>query len=202
VKHDRKIRRLIAIAKTFRSVVTQFGSFEAYLNSMGGKDIESALLVRADLMRRFTFLGRFTSLLFLRGIGYPILRLDASVMRVFSRLGIVHDFAEPEREVSHPTFHEPQVLEALRAGAQIAAKIGKPIHYINMIVIAFAEGSALQDGELPGGICTNRMPKCYRCAVNERCQFSPKTKAMKQPDHGMPFRLVTGGPAQHGHTAA
>jgi DNA-3-methyladenine glycosylase I len=151
LKHDRKMRRLISVAKSFRSIIGEHRSFANYLDTFGGRDIESALGVRAHLMNHFVFLGRFTSLIFLREIGYPILKIDHSVMNVFCRLGLINGFSEQQRVMQHVPVHEPQLVAALKVGAQLAAASGQPIEYIDMILSAFAKGSTPEAHVMTGG---------------------------------------------------
>ena len=179
LRHDRKMRRLIAIAKSFRSIVSEHRSFANYLDTFGGRDIESALAVRAHLMKRFIFLGGSTSSVFLREIGYPILKIDHSVMRVFSRLGLISGFPEQQRARQHVPLHEPQLVAALKVGGQLAATSGQPIEYINMILSAFADGSNPEAHVLTAGVCNYRTPRCDLCSVNERCTYAPKTEAVR-----------------------
>jgi DNA-3-methyladenine glycosylase I len=180
-KHDRKIRRIIAIARSFRTVVSEFGSFHEYLDSMGGRDIESLLALRTDLMRRFTFLGKRTSLLFLIELGYPILKPGRAVLRVLVRLGLVHPSIASDYEPDRRPLNERQSIIIVRAGARIAEATQKPVPYISEVLNAFAQGDVAKGigfgVDRPAmGICSEERPSCHLCGARDRCRYQNKTQ--------------------------
>jgi DNA-3-methyladenine glycosylase I len=172
LKHEGKIRACVQNAKEFVNVVSDpsFSSFAAYLRSFANvRDL------RADMMRRFHFLGKITSFHYLMEIGYPLVKPDRVVSRMFSRLGLVEGLPDPTYHPDPSKLSEEQLWQIVDAGAQIADATCRPIRYVDLVFVAYGQVKGQDPNGLSQGICLDQNPKCYLCGVRDYCQYAPKT---------------------------
>ena|SRR5579862_9090969 len=75
IRNLAKIRAIVANAKLVKSLGTEFGSFEKYLDSLektGGED-----KMREELSKNFAFLGKGTTVIFLFSVGKKLPKATA-----------------------------------------------------------------------------------------------------------------------------
>ena len=151
IHHKRKIEACIANAKEFDNILNRHKSFGKYLESFGPLEDEVAIdKLRADLRKRFQYLGERTVNHFLTDLGLNVLKPDRVICRIFTRLGLIHD--------------EDSLDEAVEVGKTFAGATGFPIRYVDIIFVTYG-----QVGEY--GICLEKNPKCNVCRVKEHCSY-------------------------------
>jgi DNA-3-methyladenine glycosylase I len=139
----------------FCQLVTEHGSFARYLDSLGGDTFR----IRDDLRRRFRYLGPRTVLHFMMNLWFPVLKPDLAVCRILTRLGFIES----------PRNEEDQIDQALRAGMRIAHAVGKPIRYVDAILVMYGQVSYKKMG-IEKGVCLLK-PRCEACGVKVSCLF-------------------------------
>jgi DNA-3-methyladenine glycosylase I len=75
IRNLAKIRAIVANAKTFKELGREYGSFAKYLDSLsksGGED-----MLREQLSKRFAFLGKGTTVIFLFAVGEKLPKATA-----------------------------------------------------------------------------------------------------------------------------
>jgi DNA-3-methyladenine glycosylase I len=160
IGNERKLKACIDNAKSFAAVVERNGSFQAYLDSFQPRTSFANLLrLRSDLMSRFAFLGRVTSLHFLMELAFPVLKPDRVVTRIFHRLGFLAD----------ESFDEESLHQAIRVGQKFAEATGHPIRYVDIVFVAY--GQVRADSSLQQGICLKDNPRCTICGVRSYCTY-------------------------------
>ena len=116
--------------------------------------------LRDDLIGRFGYLSRVTSLHFLMDIGAAVVKPDLTVMRMFYRLGIIED--------EKPT--EKNIRRVISVADGIAQDSGEPIRYVDIVFSSHAMMTITGDG-LNVGICLKNHPKCGECPVTKYCNY-------------------------------
>ncbi|MCU0433623.1 MAG: DNA-3-methyladenine glycosylase I [Bacteroidia bacterium] len=151
IKNRRKIIATINNAKTLKSLVKQYGSFQSYIDSFSPRDsFENLMLLKEELEFRFDYLGDITVYHFLTDIGLDALKPDRVLIRIFQRLGLIES--------------EKQLLKTVIQGRKFAAATGHSIRYIDIIFVRYG-----QQGK--EGICFTKNPKCKLCGLTEKCNF-------------------------------
>ena len=161
IRHERKIRGCIDNAKTFRDIIEKSGSFQQYLDSYDPlASCHNLKMLRKDLIGRFDYLSKVTSLHFLMEIGMPVLKPDRVISRIFYRLGLIDDETESE----------DQLVKANVVGHRFVEATGYPIRYIDIVFVAYGQVNSTGVG-VQQGICLKDKPKCDICGVTEYCQY-------------------------------
>jgi DNA-3-methyladenine glycosylase I len=156
IKNMQKIRACAVNARRFRSIVGEFGSVKAYIDSFGPSDsFENLLLLKESLEAAFAYLGGITVYHFLTDIGLPVLKPDRVIARIFLRLGLIEN--------------EKQLLKTVIQGRKFALATGHPIRYIDIVFVAYGQVSSREFG-IERGICLKH-PRCDACTIQAHCNF-------------------------------
>ncbi len=151
IKNRSKILATITNAKTLKSLVEQYGSFQSYIDSFSPTvSFENLMLLKEELEFRFDYLGGITVYHFLTDIGLDVLKPDRVLVRIFQRLGLIES--------------EKQLLKTVIQGRKFAAATGHSIRYIDIIFVTYG-----QQGQ--EGICFTKNPKCNLCGLTEKCNY-------------------------------
>lgn len=156
IKHRKKIEACVKNAREFEARIRQHGSFCNYIDSFKPKEsIGNLVRLQQDLQRRFAFLGGITVFHFMTDLGFPVLKPDRVVSRVFYRLGI--------------TTSETDVSETINQGTRFAESTGFPIRYIDIVFVAYGQAQYPELG-IDRGICLND-PRCSVCGLRDHCKY-------------------------------
>ena len=163
IRNRRKIKACVENAKTFRKIVQELGSFQNYIESFKAKSsFENLILLKEELERTFSGLGKITSYHFLTDIGLPVLKPDRVICRIFERLGLIKN-----RE---------QYLETIIQGRKLAEATGHPIRYIDIVFVAYGQVQSKEFG-IERGICLETKPSCHLCGATNFCLYYSKQSA-------------------------
>lgn len=158
IRNRAKIESCVENARTLQRLISQHGSFAAYVESFEPrKSFENLLLLKEDLDGRFRGLGPVTSYHLLTDIGLPVLKPDRVILRIFERLGLIE--------------HDGQILKAVIHGRKFADQTGEPIRYVDIVLVAYGQMSTLELG-LQSGICLEASPRCHICGVSALCGYA------------------------------
>jgi DNA-3-methyladenine glycosylase I len=161
IRNKPKIKACRDNAKTFAEIVAQHAAFSNYIESFDPKaTLENVVRLRQDIISRFAFLSSVTSLHFLMDIGMPVVKPDSSLMRIFSRLGILEGDKPIERNIH----------KLISVAQTIAHDTGQPIKYVDMVFSSHGMMTATGT-ELRQGICLKDRPKCGECPVTKYCDY-------------------------------
>jgi DNA-3-methyladenine glycosylase I len=157
IKNKVKIAACVENASVFKSIISEYGTFRAYVDSFEPKaSFENLMLLKEELEYRFGGLGRITTYHFLTDIGMPVLKPDRVIGRIFQRLGLIEN--------------EDQLLKTVIQGRKFADATGHPIRYIDIVFVAYGQMMSLDFG-LKSGICLEQKPLCSICGVTEQCNY-------------------------------
>jgi DNA-3-methyladenine glycosylase I len=157
IKNEQKIRACIKNAKTFASLIKEYGSIRNYINNqIPNESFENLLLLKETLQATFEYLGDITVYHFMTDIGLPVLKPDRVISRIFLRLGLLET--------------EGQLLKAVIQGRKFAEATGYPIRYIDIVFVTYGQVSSIEFG-IPQGICLEK-PRCHMCVVRAHCNYS------------------------------
>ncbi len=167
IRNRSKVNACVDNAKTFRTVVAQYGSFGTYLDSFGPRSsLDSALCLRKDLIQRFRYISGITSFHFLTEIGMPVLKPDRVIRRIFCRFGLVPD--ESEREA--------RLLETVGEGQKFVEATGRPIRYVDLVFVAYGQVNSQGIG-IAQGLCLKDNPRCAICGAAAYCRYPGQNNA-------------------------
>lgn len=155
IRHEDKICKIVNNAKKFREVVRRFGSFRKYLLYFNPDFPESSKNIeklKKELTTKFDYFGPVTVNHFLTDYGFPVLKPDRMIMRVFHRLGFVNGESEEYYE------------DAIVVGSAIASATSMPIRYVDSVFVSLG-----QVGE--ADICRKESPRCNRCGLKKYCSY-------------------------------
>ncbi|MEO0115317.1 MAG: DNA-3-methyladenine glycosylase I [candidate division WOR-3 bacterium] len=155
IAHRNKIKSMIDNAKQFVKLVGRFGSFRNYLLSFNPKfplSEDNLDQLRADLMKRFAYLGPATVNHFLTDYGFPVVKPDRMIMRVLHRSHLI-----PSESVRH----YPKAIAICKG---ISETLAIPIRYVDSVFVCLG-----QVGE--ANICSKNNPKCDKCDLKNVCNF-------------------------------
>lgn len=151
IRNRNKILATINNARTLKSIVEQYGSFQSYIESFNPTiSFENLMLLKEELEYRFNYLGGVTVYHFLTDIGLDVLKPDRVLMRIFQRLGLIEN--------------EKQLLKTVIQGRKFAAATKNSIRYIDIIFVTYG-----QQGK--EGVCLLKNPKCNLCGLKLYCNF-------------------------------
>lgn len=163
IRNRRKVQTCIGNAKIFRSIVSEYGSFQAYIDSFAPTtSFENLMLLKEELEYRFEGLGKITTYHVLTDIGLPVLKPDRVICRIFQRLGFIES--------------DEQLLKAVIQGGKFAQATGYPIRYIDIVFVAYGQVESQGFG-LASGICLEQNPLCTICGVTGYCNYYAKNVA-------------------------
>jgi len=166
IKHEGKIRACVQNAKAIRKLVSQHGSFHAFLKSLPPTRSDREILALRDKFRDlFDFLGNITAFHFMTDIGLPVLKPDRVIQRIFKRLGLVD---ESQRD-------DALNVALIREGQKFADATGHPIRYIDIVFVAYGQVESKELG-LDHGICLEINPSCDRCGAVNSCNYTRTLK--------------------------
>ena len=151
IKNHKKIKACVKNAKIFKEIISEYGSFDGYVNSFEPKDsFENLMLFKEEIEYKFEFLGGINVYHFMMDIGLPVMKPDRVITRIFKRLGLIEN--------------EKQYLKTVIQGRKFSHATGHPIRYVDIIFVTYG-----QMGE--DGICLKKNPKCHACGVKEYCDY-------------------------------
>lgn len=161
LRHPGKVEACVENAAVIRKIVEQHGSFAAYLTGFDADtSFENLLLLKEELQGRFAYLGDITVYHFLTEMGFPVIKPDRVIARLFQRLGLV-DF-------------EKQQLKTVIHGRKFADATSLPVRYVDIVLVAFGQVQSLEFG-IDRGICLDE-PRCEHCSLNNRCLYFQEQK--------------------------
>jgi len=157
IRNRNKIKACIENAKLFQAIIQKHGSFQKYIDKFDGKESsEGFLLLTQELENNFVGLGKITAHHFLMSIGFPVLKPDKVICRIFERLGLIEN-----RE---------QILEAVLQGRKFVEATGHPIRYIDIVFVAYGQVKSSEFG-IERGICLEINPSCHLCGARNFCNY-------------------------------
>lgn len=157
IRNRRKIEACVQNAKIFKNIVSEFGSFQAYLDSFTPTtSFENLMLLKEELEYRFKGLGRVTTYHVLTDIGLPVLKPDRVICRIFKRLGLIEN--------------TEQLLKTVIQGRKFVQATGIPIRYVDIVFVTYGQVKS-QDFGLARGICLEQNPLCSICGVTKYCHY-------------------------------
>jgi len=126
IRNKRKIFAVVENAVAFKALIGEYGSFQAYLDSLRpNESFEQLLVLKRDLAPRLSYLGGVTAYHFLTDIGLPVLKPDRVLCRIFHRRGLISD--------------ETDIQETVRQGRRFADETGQPIRSIDIVFVAYGQ---------------------------------------------------------------
>jgi DNA-3-methyladenine glycosylase I len=157
IRNRRKVHACVDNARTFKSIVNQYGSFQGYIDSFSpAESFEDLMLLKEELEYRFKGLGRVTTYHFLTDIGLPVLKPDRVICRIFHRLGLIES--------------KKQFLKAVIQGRKFGQATGHPIRYVDIVFVVYGQMESKEFG-IERGICLEENPACSLCGVTSYCQY-------------------------------
>ena len=157
IRNRRKVQACIENAKVLKSIVSEHGSFQAYIDSFSPTaSFENLMLLKEELEYRFKGLGTITTYHVLMDIALPVLKPDRVICRIFQRLGLIES--------------DEQLLKTVIQGRKFAQAAGHPIRYIDIIFVAYGQVKSQEFG-LANGICLEQSPLCSICGVTDYCNY-------------------------------
>jgi len=157
IRNRRKVKYCVENARTFKSIVCEYGSFQDYIDSFDPTEsFENLMLLKEELEYRFAGLGRVTTYHVLTDIGMPVIKPDRVICRIFQRLGLIES--------------DQQLLKTVIQGRKFANATGYPIRYVDIIFVTYGQSESMDFG-LEHGICLDRNPHCSICGVTDYCNY-------------------------------
>jgi DNA-3-methyladenine glycosylase I len=159
IKHRPKIEACVENAKKIKAIQKRYKkhnqSFQAYVDDHCPDDsLASVLMLREVLMRDFKYISGITSWHLLMDMGYSVLKPDMVICRTFYRLGLLES--------------EQQIFGAIMLGIIMSQQSGKPIRYIDKILVAHGQAATEELG-IKRGIC-GTTPQCQICKAEKFCK--------------------------------
>lgn len=170
IRNKGKIKACIENAKAIQAIVTQFGSFQAWLSSLPCPESDEEIIAaREEFRSRFSFLGKRVAFHFMMDLGLPVLKPDRVIERIFKRLGLVpNDWRDDKLYIA-----------LIQEGRKFAAAGGYPIRYIDRVFVAYGQERSLDMG-ITRGICMKERPSCPQCGANNACKYYKSTSPNQQ----------------------
>jgi len=157
IKNKKKVNACVQNARAFKSIISQHGSFQKYIDSFQpAESFENLMLLKEELAYRFDGLGSITPYHVLTDIGLPVLKPDRVICRIFQRLGLIES--------------SEQLLKTVIQGRKFAQATGHPIRYIDIIFVAYGQMESKEFG-IDKGICLESNPSCNICGAKEFCNY-------------------------------
>lgn len=157
IRNRNKVRACVDNAKVFQGILSEYGSFQKYIESFDAlSSFENLMLLKEELEYKFAGIGRITTYHYLTDIGMPVLKPDRVICRIFQRLGLIEN--------------EQQLLKTVIQGRKFAEITGHPIRYIDIVFVAYGQVRSLEFG-IEKGICLKNKPLCNLCSAKEFCNY-------------------------------
>ena len=157
IRNPKKIKACIKNAQTFRTIIQKHGSFQKYIDSFNAKEsLEGFFQLKEELKNKFAWLGEITVYHFLMDTGFPVLKPDRVICRIFERLGLIEN--------------RKQIHEAIEQGKKFAEATGNPIRYIDIVFVAYGQEKS-KGSEIERGICLEEKPSCILCNAKNFCNY-------------------------------
>lgn len=167
IRNRRKVEACVQNAKVFKNIVSEYGSFQAYIDSFApAASFENLMLLKEELEYRFEGLGRITTYHVLTDVGLPVLKPDRVICRIFQRLGLIES--------------DEQFLKTVIQGRKFAQATGHPIRYIDIVFVAYGQVESQEFG-LASGICLKQNPLCSICGVTDYCNYYAQSIIRSKP---------------------
>lgn len=158
IRNVRKVEACVANARTFKGIVSEYGSFGAYVGSFEpAQSFENLMLLKEELEYKFAYLGGVTVYHFLTDIGMRVLKPDRVVSRIFHRLGLIES--------------KKQLLKAVIQGRKFSQATRLPIRYVDIVFVTYGQVGANDYFGIKNGICLEKNPQCHKCGVKEYCDY-------------------------------
>lgn len=142
IKHEGKIKGIIENAKEMQKTIKEYGSFASYV-CFYPYDLKQ------DLLKRFYGLGRAGEekvvLDFMKEMGFPVIKDDEHIRRVFYRLDLTNSENVKQEEI-------------LRIGREIAVAVSERMPVIDCIFWSF------------GHYICKAEPHCVKCYLTKICK--------------------------------
>jgi len=162
LRNEPKIKACFKNAKVFKEIIKMHGSFQNYLNSFETNEaFENLILLKEELEYKFEYLGKVTVYHFLTDIGFPVLKPDRVITRIFERLGLIEN--------------RKQLLKTIIQGKIFSKKLNLPIRYIDIIFVTYGQMGEENKIGVKEGICLEKNPKCNLCKINSFCKYYETT---------------------------
>jgi 3-methyladenine DNA glycosylase Tag len=139
VHNRRNIEGIIQNAKKMQEIIQEYGSFKNFI-------CYYPYDLKQKLVDTFYGLGEQTVLDFMKEMGFPVIKDDEHIRRVFYRLGLTGS-EDVEQE------------EILKIGRKIAAAVGEKMPVIDCVFWSFGHY-----------ICKAREPDCEECYLTKLCK--------------------------------
>lgn len=157
IRNRNKIKACIENAKSFKTIIQRYGSLQKYIEGFNGKESsDGLLLLKEELESKFSGLGKITVYHFLTDIGFPVLKPDRVICRIFERLGLIAN-----RE---------QIHQAIIQGKKFSEATKQPIRYIDIIFVIYGQMQSREFG-IESGICLEKKPLCDLCNIHNHCNY-------------------------------
>ena len=158
IRNELKIQGIINNSKVFKTIVNKHKSFKNYLELFNvSESFENLLLLKEELQYKFEFLGEITVFHLLTDLGFPVLKPDRVLTRIFKRLDLIEN--------------ERQLLKTIIQGRKFANATGNHIRYVDIIFVTYGQMGKKNSEGLERGICLAQNPQCSLCQINEHCSF-------------------------------
>lgn len=162
IRNRAKITAVTGNARSFQTIINQYGSFSAYLLSFNegfpegvgdpAEILDDLDRLQADLMNRLAYFGPATTKHFLMDYGLNFIKPDVHVMRVLHRLGLVK------------TAGGESYGDAIRMGRLISDAADVPIRYVDTVLVSLGMTSE-------ANLCRKTDPLCGDCLLKSRCAY-------------------------------
>jgi len=139
IKHKQRIKSIIQNAKEMQEIIQEYGSFKNFI-------CYYPYDLKQKLVDTFYGLGEQTVLDFMKEMGFPVIKDDEHIRRVFYRLGLTGS-KDVEQE------------EILKIGREIAIAVGEKMPVIDCVFWSFGHY-----------ICKSSKPDCKKCYLTNLCK--------------------------------
>jgi DNA-3-methyladenine glycosylase I len=139
IKHKQRIKSIIQNAKEMQEIIQEYGSFKNFI-------CYYPYDLKQKLVDTFYGLGEQTVLDFMKEMGFPVIKDDEHIRRVFYRLGLTGS-EDVEQE------------EILKIGREIAIAVGEKMPVIDCVFWSFGHY-----------ICKSSKPDCKKCYLTNLCK--------------------------------
>ena len=106
---------------------------------------------------------------FMMDIGFPVLKPDLVLSRIFYRLGLTK---------SERVKNDDDAEEVVEQGRRFASATGHPIRYIDIVFVLYGQVREIDFG-LERGICLGDRPRCDLCQITSDCRYFTEMKSMR-----------------------
>jgi 3-methyladenine DNA glycosylase Tag len=140
IRNEGKIRAVIANAKKMEEIAKDNTSFLNYVKSFKNPDD-----LVTSLQEEFKYIGDINVYDFVKELGFPFIKPDRQIRKVFHRLGLIHKRASPE--------------EIIKIGKSIAEAAKEKPAVVDWALWSF------------GSKICKANPECEKCRLTRLCNF-------------------------------